>query len=154
MKLITQESYISFFLLKLQGYSLLIPLFVPLIIQDIWPLAVILALVIAMLRTKRTFTKTVLLDGPVLEVTYMQLLKNRKRQFRTADTILMLRDHFDVVLKRMPGPSSWFSVLDIIENKEVKFQISTKEGYSKDELLQLMNAFVHQKAFMAKGNNT
>lgn len=146
MELKTQDGYIPFLLFKLQGYILLIPILLCFISKDTWPVAVIIAIVISMFRTKRTFTETIRLDGPLLEVTYMQLFIKRKRQFNIADTVLVLRDHYDVRFKRMPSPSSWFSLLDIVENNKVKFQISTKEGYSKDDMLTFMTAFANKKA--------
>lgn len=153
MEIKTQKKYILYLVLELSGYSLLLPFLLLLIGAETWMLLIPIFLVIVWLRIKRTFTKSLRVDGAYLEITYMKYFREKKIRVKTSNTVLILRDYYDVIIKsRSSSRLSWFSMLDIVENNKVKYQLTTKEGYAKDTIMNFFHAFSIEKAG-AKHNN-
>lgn len=135
-----------YLLFELGGYSLLLPVLSVFIRGDAWILLIPIFLVIIAIRIRRSFTQSLRIDGAQLEITYMKYFFKHIRRFKMADTILVLRDFYDLEMEgRYLSRKSWFSRIEIIENNKVKYIFSTKEGYTKETILAFFDVFTKEK---------
>jgi hypothetical protein len=147
MEIISQKTYAQLFFFELGGYSLLLPVLSVFIRGDAWILLIALFLIILAVRIRRTYTSSLRIDGPQLEVRYIRYFIKQTRRFKMADTILVLRDFYDVEIEsRYSSRQTWFSRIEIIENNKVKHIFSTKEGYSKETILAFFDTFTKEKS--------
>ena len=135
-----------YFFLELSGYSLLLPIFAVFVRGDAWILLALIVVVIIAIRIRNSFTKSLRIDGVQLEVIYTKYFIKRIRHFKMADTILVLRDFYDLEMEgRYYSRQSWFSRIEIIENNKVRYIFSTKEGYTKETILEFFDVFTREK---------
>lgn len=112
--------------------------------NETWVFIIPILLVIMLLPIKRTFTESVRIDGAHLEIRYIKYFRKRIIRLNTSNTILIVRDYYDVILN-MSGRPLWFSILDVVENNKVKYKISTREGYTKETIMNFLHAIRNEK---------
>lgn len=146
MEIISQKSSAWLFFFELGGYSLLLPVLSVFIRGDAWILLIVLFLIILLVRIRRTYTRSLRIDGPQLEVIYIKYFIRQTRQFKIADTILVLRDFYDIEMRsKYSSHQIWFSRIEIIENNKVKHIFTTKDGYEKETILTFFDTFTKEK---------
>ncbi|SFO02204.1 hypothetical protein SAMN05428949_4160 [Chitinophaga sp. YR627] len=146
MEIISQKTYAWLFFFELGGYSLLLPILSVFIRGDAWILLILLFLIILIVRFRRTYTRSLRIDGPQLEVTYIKYFIRQTRRFTMTDTIMVLRDFYDIEMKsKYTSHQIWFSRIEIIENNKVKQIFSTKDGYEKETILAFFDTFTKEK---------
>jgi hypothetical protein len=147
MEIKTQNTY-PIYLLEHAGYALFLPFLFFFIDTDMLLFAILIFLGILLYKLRGKFTKSLCINGPLLEVAYVKYFRKKNVHFKIADTVLILRKYDDLEMHGKHFRQISVHILDVVENKKVKHQLNIEDGYSMDTIMAFLHAFSDAKTMI------